>query len=72
MLSNFYQYCLIVWCGISAVVEITALFSEGSPDRLMKVETQFGGFPKRLVRKYNIIHLDKECLWDGGSFETPL
>jgi hypothetical protein len=37
--SNCYQYCLIVWCGVSAFVEITALFAEAGSDSLMEVET---------------------------------
>jgi hypothetical protein len=39
MMSNCYQYCLIVWCGVSAFVEITAVFAEAGSDSLMEVET---------------------------------
>jgi hypothetical protein len=39
MLPNCYQYCLIVWCGFSALVEITALFAQAASDSLMEVET---------------------------------
>jgi hypothetical protein len=39
MLSNCYKYCLIIYCCVRAVVEITALFAEAGSDSLMEVET---------------------------------
>jgi hypothetical protein len=39
MLSNCYQYCLIVWCGVSAFVDITALIAGADSDSLKEVET---------------------------------
>jgi hypothetical protein len=39
MFPNCYQYCLIAWCGVSAFVEITAVFAEAGCDSLMEVET---------------------------------
>jgi hypothetical protein len=39
MFSNCYQYCLILWCGVSAFVEISAVFAEAGCEILMEVET---------------------------------
>jgi len=71
MFSNWYRYCLILWCCVSAYLEITALFAYLGSDNLMELETEFAYLLKSLVSHCNIIDVDAESLCDGGSFETP-